>query len=392
MRYLWIRLRRKPFAAVAVVLFYGLIGLALCSLHRGILSAQGHYDEIYRQIKVNCTVTNLTGDQADQLNISPDIHVLFTGNSGYGSPELMEWVEDVQIKSSIKFVWEGEEYTLTGITSFQAEPRLRPENGCTIFWNEGAGEAVFAGRDLQCILPWELMKKLQEQGAPEDCFAVHLAADFYLETDYDGVFEIVGTYEGKEDKAIYCPWETYLEIFRSTGRAVMADSLSATLRNNEDLELFREEAAKWFAEPDARAAGMIENDGFFLALDINDSQLKQAKQNLENSIAVNRIAAAAIFVLSAGAGALVGFLMIRSRKHEIALMRTLGTSNMGIYISCVTEQAVCVILGTASGGACFMWQPLYQLCLFAGVYLAGLSVTLWVFLRKNLLTVIKEEE
>ena len=114
--------------------------------------------------------------------------------------------------------------------------------------------------------------------------------------------------KGKEDKAIYCPWETYLEIFRSTGRAVMADSLSATLRNNEDLELFREEAAKWFAEPDARAAGMIENDGFFLALDINDSQLKQAKQNLENSIAVNRIAAAAIFVLSAGAGALVGFL------------------------------------------------------------------------------------
>ena len=80
MRYLWIRLRRKPFAAVAVVLFSGLIGLALCSLHRGILSAQGHYDEIYRQIKVNCTVTNLTGDQSDQLNISPDIHVLFTGD------------------------------------------------------------------------------------------------------------------------------------------------------------------------------------------------------------------------------------------------------------------------------------------------------------------------
>ena len=46
MRYLWIRLRRKPFAAVAVVLFYGLIGLALCSLHRGIICAQGQYYEI----------------------------------------------------------------------------------------------------------------------------------------------------------------------------------------------------------------------------------------------------------------------------------------------------------------------------------------------------------
>ena len=137
---------------------------------------------------------------------------------------------------------------------------------------------------------------------------------------------------------------------------------------------------------------MYEDKGFYLALDINDAQLEKVQQDFKNSMAVNRIAAAAIFILSAGAGALVGLLIIRSRKHEIALLRTLGTTDRGIYGSFVMEQALCVIPGIATGGAVFRWQPPGRLCLFAGVYLAGLSVMLWICLRKNLLTVMKEEE
>ena len=137
---------------------------------------------------------------------------------------------------------------------------------------------------------------------------------------------------------------------------------------------------------------MYESEGFYLALDINDAWLEKAQQDLKNSMAVNRIAAASIFALSACAGAVVGFLTIRSRKHEIALLRTLGTTNRGIYGSYAMEQALCVVSGIAAGGAVFRWQPPYQLCLFAVFYLAGLSVMLWIYLRKNLLTVMREEE
>ena len=392
MHYMWTHLRRKPFAAAAVFLFSGMIAVALCSLHSGIISAQKYYNEIYRQIRVRCTITNLTGDQSDSLNISPEIRTLFTGDFAYGSAELMDLVEDVRTKASIIFGWDGDEYILTAINSLQADPKLWPENGCTVFWNEGFGESIFSERGLKCIIPGELQKKLRKQKLSEDYFSVYLEAEYDWETDYEGEFEVAGVYQGGDEKTIYCAWETFLEIMGNTGRPVLADSLSATLKNNEDLQLFRQRAAEWFAEPDVNAAGMSENNGYFFALDINDSQLKQAKQNLENGIAVNRIAAAAIFILSAGAGALAGFLIIRTRRHEIALMRTLGTTNMGIYTSFVMEQALCVIPGTAAGGAWFLWRPLYQLCLFAGVYFAGLSVTLWVFFRKNLLTIIKEDE
>ena len=99
---------------------------------------------------------------------------------------------------------------------------------------------------------------------------------------------------------------------------------------------------------------MAESNGYCFALDINDSQLVQAKINLNNSMAVNFIAVVLVFVMSIGAGALVGFLMIRSRKREIIIMRSVGTSNHQIYGGFVFEQMVYVVLGTLAGGAYFM--------------------------------------
>jgi hypothetical protein len=73
-------------------------------------------------------------------------------------------------------------------------------------------------------------------------------------------------------------------------------------------------------------------------------------------------------------------------------MRTLGEANGRVYCSFALEQMVCVILGTAAGGAYFAWQPVGRLLLFALIYFVGLSAALLVFLRKNLLSTMKEDE
>ena len=131
---------------------------------------------------------------------------------------------------------------------------------------------------------------------------------------------------------------------------------------------------------------------YYLALDINDSQLSQAKTNLENSMTVNRVAAVLVLALSAVAGAFIGFLMIRNRKKEIALMRIMGTPDSRIYVSFVIEQLIFVVLGAIIGGSKFMWNPVSWLVLFVCVYFIGLSAALLVMLRKNLLATIKEDE
>ena len=386
LRYVWIRIKRKPLIFVAILLFAAIIALALCGLHSGNDTALAQYNEIYYKIDVRCTVTNLAGDQSDRLNIQPGTVALFTEPSG-----LSDLLEDVQVKGSVEIMWNNEAYTLTGITSTDIEPKLWQENGCTIFWNENVDGSFFGGSGMECIIPRELEKKLGEADRPTDQFPLSLSAVHQYETDYDGVLAVVGTYQGKNDKTIYCPWNTYVAILRSMGRYSTADSLYATLRDNRNLSLLRETAAQYFAEPDPNAAGVTAVGGYYLALDINDSQLSQARSNLENSMTVNRTAAVLVLALSAVAGAFIGFLMVRNRKKESALMRTMGTSNSRIYVSFVIEQMIFAVLGAIVGGSKFMWEPVSWLVLFVCVYFIGLSAALVVMLRKNLLTTIKEE-
>ena len=84
--------------------------------------------------------------------------------------------------------------------------------------------------------------------------------------------------------------------------------------------------------------------------------------------------------------------MIRNRKRDIALMRILGKSNVAVYWNFVLEQMSCIILGIIAGGAYNLWRPINRIAIFAMIYYIGLSAALAIFLRKNLLTTIKEDE
>lgn len=396
MQHALIRLRRKPMTAVAIIGFTAIIALVLCGLNRGISDAQEHYDEIYTTIDVRCTVTNLSGDQSSQLFLSSSTIALFTGRSD-GYPEdfpddLSGWVENVQLTGSTKFIWNGEEYTLTGITSRGAKSALWPENGCTIFWDDGFDDAAFSGDRFFCLIPEALAKKLEEQGLSTEAFPLAIEARYSYEKSYSGDVEIAGLYKSEDTTTIYCPWDTYAEILKNMGTFASADSLSAVLRDNWKLEEFRELSSRWFMEPTPKAAGIEYMDGYYYALDINDSQLVQADTNLNNSMSVNRIAVITVFIMSTIAGALVGFLMIRNRKREIIIMRTVGTPDRQIYGSFAIEQLACVIPGVLAGGAYFLWNPISWLALFVGVYFVGLSTALLISLKKNLLTTIKEDE
>lgn len=396
LQHILIRIRRRPVEAAAVLLFTAVIAMVLCGLQRGNERAQLQYEEIYKTIDVRCTITNLTGDQSDHLTISSSTYSLFTGRTEQMNDrfpdDLAKYVEDVQLTGSTKIVWDGEEYTLTGITSRGAKSALWAENGCTIQWNDGLDDTVFTGDRAVCLVPEALAKKLEDLELPTNAFPIEIEARYDFQTPYSGELEIAGVYYSEDTTTIYCPWETYTEILCSMGMYANAESLSAVLRNNKELEEFRALAAQRFAVPSPNAAGRDEVNGFYLALDINDYQLTQADLTLRNSMRVNELVTLLVFVASALAGFLVGFLMIRSRKREITLMRTLGCSNSRIYTEFAVEQLVGIVLGVLFGGAYTNWQPMDKLALFVVVIFAGLSVALIVFLNNNLLTTAKEEE
>ena len=85
-------------------------------------------------------------------------------------------------------------------------------------------------------------------------------------------------------------------------------------------------------------------------------------------------------------------MVIRARKRDIALMRAVGASQSRIFAEFLLEQMLCVFLGIVMGGSYTLWQPLNDLALFGLLYIVSLFASLAVFLRKNLLTTIKEDE
>lgn len=77
---IWIRIRRKPWLCAVIFLFAVVMSLALCSLSHGTDAALAEYETVCAQVPIRCTVTNLTGNQSDNLEIYHGILGLFTGS------------------------------------------------------------------------------------------------------------------------------------------------------------------------------------------------------------------------------------------------------------------------------------------------------------------------
>ncbi len=396
-RFTFKRMIRSPLPAVGVLLFAVAMAVVLQSLHNSKIEAQKHYEEIYSQIDVTCTVTNLRGTKSDGLDLTNIYVNEFTEyHEWIGESSILPFLEDVQMKSQHKLAGQLADRMLVGITSLKMARELWPENGSTIFWNEGFDESMFEEEALVCIIPETLAKELaEEQGEKQvGAISVELKLGYaypYYPTeprDFSGTMQVAGIYTGGDQKTVYCPWLTLMGIWDQMGEFESAVAAQATLRDNSQIVALREASSELFFQPDPNA----DNTSPGLALDIDDSKLKEADLTLRNSLRVNELSTMLVFVLAAGAGFLIGFLMVRSRKRDIDLMRTMGTPNGKIYMSFAVEQMLCVIAGTVAGAASHNWQPLTQLSIFVGIYFIGLSAALLFFLRSNLLTDIKKDE
>lgn len=384
---IWKRLHRAPLPALGVLLFAAMLAVALCALQAGSDAAQAHYDEIVHTIEVPCILTNPSGSRSGDLWISDYTCSLFTGEFSYAPDDLVPFTKDLQRKGTRKFQWDEKTYQLVGLNCLRIEPALWPDNGCEITWNPGFDEGLFLGDSPACLIPEKLAARLAEYELESFPLLLNATSSYTHSEDYQGELPIAGVYTGGQENTLYISWNAYAAIVTVPDGMVMADALRMTLKNNDDLDALRQAAAAWFPAPNPYAL----DDGT-LAFNIDDHQLRQADIALQNSLRGNRMAALLIFLLSSGAGFLVGFLMIHTRKREIILMRTVGASPSTICGSFLAEQLLAAAGGIVLGGAAFTWHPFWQLGVFLTVYTVGLSLALLIFLRKNLMVTMKEDE
>ena len=319
------------------------------------------------------------------------------------------------MKTAIKTI-NGRKYSkgsgttfLIGMTSISSDKQLLPEYGCEIKWYEGYDESVFTGGEAVCLIP--------ESKATTDHYDNGSGGvDLYLDystmkegvtlnaAEYECTLKIVGTYTAGDELSVYCPFPIIEQVYEKLGKTQQIDSLSATIANNRRLEEFIEKANMFFMDPAQKDEeipwGIVlynrseeyDHLNYRYAMDINDEILAELSAILEDSIKFNRTVTALVVILSVISGFLIGFLMIRRRKRDIILMRTVGETNFRLYVGFVLEQMICIVLGVALGGAYYHWNPIKNLAIFAVVYFVGLSLALAIFMSKKLLTTIKEDE
>lgn len=394
------RFRRAPLTALAVVLLAVVLSAALCGLEAANEAQQKHYEEMRRTVPVNLQVTNLSATRRDGLECPRWVYNAFTGMGIKEERSLEQYVKDVQCKMSFyvgaaNVLGTDVDLTVVGITSPNAAPDLA-QRQTGIQWFDGYDESVLQSDQFVCLLPRELLPEGYDSSSPlEFSFHVSYSDGFSASGSANHTFTVAGTH-GAGDSIVYCPYQVMRKIYGSVSRTIELDAVSATLADNELLDELRERSTLWFAEPNATGERTPWDYSYYFwypyALEIDTSLLERAELTLKAGLLLNQLCAYLVFILSAGAGFFIGFLMIRQRKREIALMRTMGTPPASIFFGYALEQVVCVIAGTAIGGALFLWQPMERLVWFLLLYAVGLTIALLIFLRKNLLTAIKEDE
>lgn len=413
--------RRTPLHVLGVFLFAAILSAALCYLRIASEAEVERYHETYQKVPVTVSITDLSGTIDNALNIDnrsvnafleetklgkyfTDIQMVVQHNATLAQTraekeEEAHMTEEEKIAAEMKRIC-----VLIGAHSTELLPELWEESDCVINWKEGYDESIFSREEKICLVP-EGMQTQRSSITGEEIIVLEFedsngSLQSSLQTNKKKTIQfqltVVGTYTGNS-QAIYCPFYAGQLLFQILNEPLRCQVAHGVLKDNNNLETLRSVSKQWFAEPNPLGEETTWTDGnitgtYSFALRINDYLLKQAATTMETSIAINRLCAVLVLCLSAGAGFLIGFLTVRSRKREIALMRTLGKSHGRIYLGFALEQMLCVALGVAVGGAYGLWNPADQLGILAGVYFVGLTFALVIFLHTNLLSSIKEDE
>lgn len=403
------RIKRQPLPCIAVCLLAAVLSVSLCHLQHSLEEERLSFEQTCNSIPVHFKITELDGSKFRNGNgiakWAMNEFLLKDGDFNKLSRELF-----IRVDYKGVIPEEGKEAVPTtpfsGITSIGAAEELSPSRGSKVRWYDGYDESIFATNHLVCLVP----EGFEGGDEIEVTFTGKEKQDLVIEGDkvtvsfryvkHTETLTVVGRYTDEGNETVYCPYKTMVSLLDmiEIAKETCVSYLGATLTNSLDIDKLREVRAKWFAEPNPTGEqtpweGEEAYSKYYLyALDIEDSLLRTLESNMKNSIFLNKFASVIVFILSAGAGFLTGFLIIRSRKREITLMRTVGESNREVYLNFALEQMACALVGIAFGGAYNMWNPIGQLLIFAVVYYVGLSVALAIFLSKNLLATIKEDE
>lgn len=266
---------------------------------------------------------------------------------------------------------------LRGVNGADIDPSLRD---CIddVEWVEGCDRSIFDGDAMVCLMPndWKA-----DYGDTWECWIG--------ENNY--TFTVAGIYGNKfsskdNGSVYYCPVNTLKAIYEAEGRTFTYCGMEMDLQNLAELDAFKAQMKK--LNLDSGETRMV----------INDSQLQTVTSQLKRQVRLLETLLPVLLALIAAIGFGSSFLLLRGRKREAAVLRSLGMRRIAVFGSFLFENLLQAVLGLLIG--CVIgWfafgsgalQPNYLAALL-GCYLLGGAAAVWKISGVNVFNIMTARE
>ena len=265
-----------------------------------------------------------------------------------------------------------------------------PAEGFT--FAEGAGSELLTGTESVCVIREQEMEELGlavGDSIRVTLFSVTYPGDNAMK-NYNrlGVYElrIVGSFRipvseiATRAAQMIFPVKWQREIQEQAGSTFFADSARFRVAKPLDLNAFKAEMDEVGLLPVISEANSSQHG---IALTVNDETFIKTATRLRENITLTQILMPFIVVIVGFLGFVVSYLLLQSRRPEIAIMRSLGVSRRNCFGMLLFESAILVISGSLAGVivASFLVDMDTVLGLGVGisffvVYMAGTAVAL----------------
>jgi len=330
LRYTVLHIRRRPLQFLCFFIAVALLGCLLLSVNTSMQVRQASLDALVDSSEVWCVIGRVGNSRwaASSHHVSQLLHP----DEGDFAVFVDAHVTDVRAKVTLNVSPTGmpAEVEATFLTCWEADDSLRLLDERRLTMTKRYDTSCLRGCETVCIAG----SMIAPLGAsltfalPENCGSTEITV------------RVVGTIA--DDDSIYLPWTLYENSIPDLYAATPADSVSFRLKDNHQIDTFQQEAAAFYA-PEHTSLG--EHLGYEHTLVIRDAQFRETTTAAERNLTMMRILTPSFMLMALGSGLLLAALMLRTRRTEYAILRSLGQSAKFILLQSVTETLLAAVLG-----------------------------------------------
>ncbi|MBE5776109.1 MAG: hypothetical protein E7326_01210, partial [Clostridiales bacterium] len=328
--YAWLHLSRNLKNSCIALVSYLCVLLVILSIQTSAQSRQRALVTMAQSIDIQGNAADIHGYTTVGLQMDSLYALQFLDEDKL----LTRYVKDVRVMG----VYDGEillpdkegayknatQCTLKAVTREDADEAVRYGSGFTYL--TGADEQLLLTDQMVCIVSPDLMQFAIPDA--EGNLYIHVQASFYhpsfyYYSDLSFALRVVGSCEDTSN-TVYAPFRAVLHTCQEQNASCTVDSLSFTVQDNEQLDVLRNMVNGYFQ--DARTTTATR--GYSLVL--KDARYLKLLREAEKNLAVMQLMQPILYLCALGAGVMLVVMQMRSRKKEMAVIRSLGAGRLRV--------------------------------------------------------------